>query len=167
MIETARLTLVPATPTLLEAALAGEDSLARAIGAALPADWPPEFIGEPAYRYTLDQLATAEQEGWWMYFVIERGESPTVVGTGGYKGPPVDGTVEVGYAVVESCQRRGIATEATRGWIDRAFADPRVDRVIGETMPDRPASIRVLEKLGFTASSDASEEGVLRFERRA
>ncbi len=60
-------------------------------------------------------------------------------------------------------QGRGYATEATRGLIDRAFADPRVERVIATTLPDRVASIRVVEKLGFERSAGSPEPGVIQF----
>lgn len=41
-----------------------------------------------------------------------------------------DPAAEVGYSVVSTQQGRGYATEATRDLIARAFADPRVKRVV-------------------------------------
>lgn len=62
-------------------------------------------------------------------------------------------------------QGRGYATEATRGLIDRAFLDPRVERVVATTLPDRVPSIRVVEKLGFERAEAASEPGTIQFVR--
>lgn len=46
---------------------------------------------------------------------------PTLVGTVSYKRPPTDGVVEIGYSVVPSCQRRGLATEASRALIESSW----------------------------------------------
>ena len=163
-ITTDRLVLVPASPELLRDALVDDPSLARALGAALPTDWPPEFYDADALTYTLDRLESGPgSEGWSMYFFVRR-EGHVLVGNGGYYAPPSeDGTVEIGYSVVPSMQGRGYATEATRGLVHRAFADPRVGRVIASTLPDRIPSIRVVEKVGFVPLDVSPEPGVIRF----
>ena len=81
---------------------------------------------------------------------------------GGFKGPPADGKVEVGYSVVPSQQRRGHATAAIGSMIETARRRGAT-RVRAETLPSLPASIRVLEKLGFTPAP-SSEAGVIAFE---
>jgi ribosomal-protein-alanine N-acetyltransferase len=163
-----RLELVAATPELTRAALAGRRELAVGLGAVVPDTWPPEFLDPPALEYTLDRLGLGtEQEGWWLYFVVlidERG-SRTLVGSGGYKGPPTeDGTVEVGYGIVSDHQRRGYATLTVRRLLDRAFALPEVRRAIAETLPELKPSIGVLRKSGFRLIGEGSEPGVIRFE---
>lgn len=163
-ITTDRLVLTPASPSLIREALEGHDALARALDAELPTDWPPEFYGADTLTYALDRLESdPENEGWSTYFFLRR-DGRVLVGHGGYYGPPTqDGTVEVGYSVVETMQGLGYATEATRALADRAFADPRVERVVATTLPDRIPSIRVVEKLGFERSVVSPEPGVLRF----
>ena len=59
------------------------------------------------------------------------------------------GTVEIGYAVVRSHQRRGIATEAVKELLRRIAQRGDVERVVAHTPLDRPESARVLEKAGF------------------
>lgn len=163
-ITTDRLVLVPATPELIREALDGARSLAHALDAELPADWPPEFYDADSLTYALDRLESSpEHEGWSSYFFLRR-DGRVFIGNGGYYAPPSeDGAVEVGYSVVPTMQGRGYATEATRGLIDRAFADPRVERVVATTLPDRVASIRVVEKLGFERSDVSPEPGVIQF----
>ncbi len=163
-ITTRRLLLVPASAALLRDALAGDDCLAHALGALLPADWPPEFYDADSLHYTLDKLASEPgAEGWAMHFFLRRADH-LLIGNGGYYAPPVaDGTVEVGYSVVPSMQRKGYATEATQALVERAFADPRVRRVVASTMPDRLASIRVIEKLGFARLDASPAPGVLQY----
>ena len=166
-ISTPRLELVPATPGLVRAAIAGRAPLAEALGAMVPPSWPPEFLDEPALQFTLDRLTRHPAEaGWWMYFVLRRehGAPRALIGSGGYKGPPADGTVEVGYGIVSEQRRRGYATELTRGLLSRAFVLPGVRRAIAETLPELVGSIGVLQKCGFRLLGAGSEPGVIRFE---
>jgi len=168
VIVTERLALVPATPELTRAALAGVPELAAGLGAAVPSTWPPEYLDAASLEYTLDRLAEGpEQAGWWLHFVVFSGDaaSRTLIGSAGYKGPPsADGTVEVGYGIVSDRRRRGFASEATRGLLARAFAVPSVTRAIAETLPELAPSIGVLAKCGFHLIDGGSEPGVIRFE---
>jgi RimJ/RimL family protein N-acetyltransferase len=168
VIVTERLELVPATPESTRAALAGTSELASSLGVSVPATWPPMFLDAPSLTYTLERLAEGpDQAGWWLYFVVlkDAAGGRTLIGSGGYKGPPsADGTVEVGYGIVSDHQRRGYASEATRALVARAFAVPRVRRVIAETLPELTPSIGVLEKCGFRLTGEGSEPGVIRFE---
>jgi ribosomal-protein-alanine N-acetyltransferase len=168
MIVTERLELVPADPSMTQAALEGPPALAVSLGAEVPASWPPDFLDAPALQFTLERLAEGPQQaGWWLHFVV-LARGPTgrlLIGSAGYKGPPTpDGTVELGYGVVRDHQRRGYATEAVRGLVRRAFALPEVQRVIAETLPELTPSIGVLRKCGFHPGGEGSEPGVLRFE---
>ncbi len=167
-IVTERLELVPATPELVRAALAGGAALAGALGAAVPATWPPDYLDEAALRFTLERLAQGpEQAGWWLHFVIlgQGGTERTLIGSAGYAGPPSpEGTVEVGYGIVSDHRRRGYATEAARALVDRAFELPEVRLVIAHTLPSLAGSIGVLEQCGFLLAGDGPEPGVIRFE---
>jgi [ribosomal protein S5]-alanine N-acetyltransferase len=167
MIRSERLELVPATDDLLAAALEGAAPLAAGLSAIVPPSWPPEFLDPPALEFTRHRLAEAPDDGgWWMYFIVLTavGGERVLVGTAGYKGPPVDGTVEVGYGIVTDHQRRGYASEAVRGLVARAFGMPEVRRVIAETLPELTPSIGVLRKCGFELVGEGSEPGVIRFE---
>jgi RimJ/RimL family protein N-acetyltransferase len=167
VIVTERLRLVPATPELVRAALAGRTALAAALGVAVPDTWPHQYLDRAALEYTLERVAgPPAREGWWLHFaVLERGEAgPLLIGTAGYKGPvSADGSVEVGYGIVSDQQRRGYASEAVRGLLAQAFSVPEVRRVIAETLPELVASIGVLRKCGFHPAEGGSEPGVIRF----
>ena len=56
MIATDRLDLVPATADLARAALAGPRALEGALGAEVPATWPPEYNDAKSFQFTVDQL---------------------------------------------------------------------------------------------------------------
>ena len=128
-IATERLELIPSTPATVRAALEGQGALASALGAAVPATWPPEFLDPPALEWTLERLEGAPTaDHWWLYFIVLRTtpEGRTVIGTAGYKGPPDDeGTVEVGYGIVRDRQRRGYGSEAARALVGNAFSRSR------------------------------------------
>jgi RimJ/RimL family protein N-acetyltransferase len=172
-IRTPRLDLVVATPEVLRIELEAPARLAEYLGAHVPEGWPPDLYDEAAIRYTLKRLlAKPEDADWGFHYFLLRDvaythNSTTLVGCGGFKGPPTqDGTVEVGYSVVAQYRRRGIASEAVRAFTQRAFADTRVTRVIAETYPYLTPSIGVLKKCGFRFIGDGSEPGVIRYELR-
>ena len=87
------------------------------------------------------------------------GDSPELVGWGGFKGPPEGGVVELGYEIAEARQGRGLATAATRAMLEEAFGDDGVAVVVAHTLPERNASNRVLEKAGFSFDGEAEEDG--------
>jgi RimJ/RimL family protein N-acetyltransferase len=167
-VVTERLDLIPGTPATMRAALDGEAALASALGAVVPASWPPEFLDPPALEWTLARLEEAPAaRNWYLHFIVLRDtpEGRTLIGTAGYKGPPgAEGTVEVGYGIVRDQHRRGYASETVRGLLANAFARPAVRRVIAETYPELVGSIGVLRTCGFRHIGEGSEPGVIRYE---
>src|SRR5579864_5447111 len=162
---TPRLRLVPATPLIVAAELESAERLAEQLDAILPSDWPPEHHDAETLTFWGEQLSRPGAAGWWLHYVLLDNATPrTLVGTASYKGPPVDGIVEIGYSVVPSWQRRGLATEASSAMIEAAWSRG-AEVVLAHTLPHLEPSIRVLEKLGFTAS-ESSEPGVLAFALR-
>lgn len=166
VIRTARLDLVPASPERIAAALDGSAELAEALDAEIPAGWPPEHVDAAALTHTLEKIHEDPSAAvWWMhFFVLGDASSRVLIGAGGYAGPPdARGVVEIGYSIVDAYQRRGYAVEAAQGLVRAAFEDPRVTRVIAETLPELAGSIAVLRRCGFVAIDGASEAGVVRF----
>ena len=150
---------VAATPELIDAERRDPAALAAALSAELPADWPPQFHDPDALRYSRHALSEPESEGWWLHYFLA---GTALVGVGGFKGPPDDGAVEVGYSIVPSAQRRGYATAAVRELIESG-RERGATRVRAETLPSLTPSIRVLEKLGFTPAP-SERAGVIAFE---
>lgn len=87
----------------------------------------------------------------WIHgFSMVRGDTDTVVGRCGFKGPPgVDGTVEIAYGVSPDHQGKGYATEAVQILTDYAFSSGEVRVVRAHTLPGWNASTGVLTKCGF------------------
>ena len=120
---------------------------------------PPEFILQAALDVADDDRALR-----WVvpHLFVSAGEG-LVVGSGGFKRPPADGTVEIGYGVAPSARGQGFATQAVRLLLRRAFDVPEVKCVSAETAVDNPASRRVVEKAGFShiGRRDTLEDGTV------
>jgi len=140
----------------MDAALAGDDALARALGHDVVPGW---VTFREALPRTRDVLVDQPDGHAWGTRLFVTGDPEELVGWGGFKGPPDDGVVEVGYEIAEARRGRGLATAATKAMVAEALADDRVTTVIAHTLPERNASSRVLEKVGFTHVGPATEDG--------
>ncbi|KWS06441.1 acetyltransferase, GNAT family [Lysobacter capsici AZ78] len=167
-IVTERLRLVPATLALARAELEDRAAFAALLDAHIPDAWPPQTVVEALPLFALWLQAAPACGGWFSWYALARredGAASVLVASGGFIGPPLDGEVAVGYAVLPQFEGRGYATEMAGALVDWALAQPRVERVIAETEWANPASVRVLSKLGFVRSGNARAAEGLRFER--
>lgn len=167
-----RVVLRDFTPALLSAEDVSAAALSKALGVAEPASWPPRFNDADTRRWFREKLETDPSVSGWLgvYVIAEIDGQATLAGAAGYKGPPdADGTVEIGYSIVDAYQRRGIATEAVVQLVSRAFADRRVVTVKAETPLTFTASRGLLEKCGFvlTGTRTDPDDGDLAIYRRA
>ncbi|NMB79696.1 MAG: GNAT family N-acetyltransferase [Methanomicrobiales archaeon] len=143
--------------------------LAHLLGAAIPASWPPPLLDHEALVQFV-ALATAGNDPFFVsYYWIQKGPQPgfqTLIGSGGACSGETPGTVIIGYSVLDEFQNRGLATEALRAMIPAIFSWRGVERITAATYPSLTASIRVLEKCGFTCAGETVggggiEEGTL------
>jgi [ribosomal protein S5]-alanine N-acetyltransferase len=116
------------------------DGLRVAIGAL-----PPRFILEGA----VGALLKGEPPVWFSPYAFIDNRLDQVIGSGGFKGFPVDRRVEIGYGVAEELRGKGLATAAVRELLQVAFSDTGVVEVYAETATDNVPSRRVVEKVGF------------------
>ncbi|HEY0544908.1 MAG TPA: GNAT family N-acetyltransferase [Pyrinomonadaceae bacterium] len=168
-INTDRLELIAGTHELAQADLESRAHFSELLEARVPEDWPPPLNDRDSQQWFARYLAEHPDGTGWMtwYFVLHESEAGEriAIGNGGFKGlPTADGTVEVGYSIIEKFQGTGYATEAVAALIKWAFAYPQVTRVIAETYPELTKSVRVMEKNGLTFIGDGSEERVIRYE---
>lgn len=170
MIHTRRLEIVPVPVEQLRTEVESPGRLASIVRLDGPAEWPPEFYEYDPIEYILHRIEQMPAEApWWLYgfFLRDTAQLDSLIGAGGFKGPPTGGgTVEIGYAVLPEYRGRGLATEAAIGLVRFAFDHDDVARVIAETLPTHAASIRVLEKCRFRFIGEGSEDGIIRFELR-
>lgn len=160
-------TIVAANLSLIAIALDGV-ALAEALGVDEPLSWPPEYNGPEMFAWVRALMARHPGEpAYATWFIIGAGR---LCGTAGFKGPPdAEGSVEIGYSVVQGDRRKGFATQTVALLTTRAFADPRVTTIKAETLPAGLASQQVLLKSGFVPAGsrvDPDDGPVLCFERR-
>jgi RimJ/RimL family protein N-acetyltransferase len=131
-----------------------DESEARRIRERAPAlddrwavDYPfdGDLAGLGAYLRAVEHHGEQRPFG---YYRISLRQDGTAIGGIGFKGPPQDGVVEIGYGLVPSARSNGYATEALGAIVDLAAA-LHVTTVRADTDLDNIASQRVLEKAGF------------------
>jgi ribosomal-protein-alanine N-acetyltransferase len=167
VIETVRLKLMPATVALACAEIGDRGEFARLLGASVPDNWPPETLADALPLFLRWLEAAPEGVGWFAWYALATGDgatAPVLVASGGFKGPPRNGTVEIGYAVLDQFQGRGYAIEMVGALVGWAQGQPGVARVVAQTEWANAASVRVLSKAGFVPSGPTTEPGGTRFE---
>ncbi len=126
-----------------------------------PRDFPG-VLSEVAHEVCRATVSLYESVGfkepWIGYLVLE---ASVPVGTCGFKSVPVDGRVEIAYFTFPEFEGKGVATGMAAALV--AIAQQREPLVVvaAQTLPERNASTRVLEKLGFrlTSTADHPEDG--------
>lgn len=69
---------------------------------------------------------------------------------------PFRGEVEVGYAIADAHQGRGLATSAVRAMLERASTSFALPEILGIVASDNAGSCRVLEKAGFVLATETA-----------
>lgn len=172
MIQTTRLLLIPATAAHVRAEIHDRPAFAASLNAIVPDNWPPENVADALPLFLSWLEAAPDDVGWFGWYAVTHAADPppTLIGSGGFVGPADQGQVMLGYSVLPQFQRQGFATELADALIRWAFTSPSVHRIVAETEWANPASVRVIEKLGFTRIGAAEtkaghESGGMRFER--
>ena len=133
---------------------AGDQSLGRGVGPRrrrvrerFGIAVEPGWEGFPQVMAFLAEVrhASAPDE-WGPHLVFE--EDGALVGNAGWKGEPVDGAAELGYAVAPSRRGRGIATAVVHELLARARA-ARLRKVVAHTLAEASPSPSVLVRCGF------------------
>ena len=143
--------LVPIPVKRLHELVDDRDALAKLAGATPSPEWPSADL-----REALSFLASQEA----IVYAIVSG--PEIVGDIGFHGPPDEqGALEVGFFVVPSARRLGIASDALETLARDAIARG-ISLVRARCNADNTASIRVLEKAEFRRVAEV--ESVIEWE---
>jgi GrpB-like predicted nucleotidyltransferase (UPF0157 family)/RimJ/RimL family protein N-acetyltransferase len=159
-LETERLTLLP----LNRAELWHYLNRPRQLEAALHCDLSRAVLADPVPGVIRSKMrnsayASISQVLWHTYWLIIVRSENYGAGLIGYKGVPgPDGTVEIGYGIDPDFRRRGYMTESAAALVDWALAQPGCQSITACTEKENAASIRVLEKLGFSLVKETDEE---------
>jgi [ribosomal protein S5]-alanine N-acetyltransferase len=137
-------TVVPARLDWLEALAEGDEVFTARFGIAVEDDW----IGFPeALPHAVAGARQRSEDPWGSQLFFDGGDG-ALVGFGGFKGAPMNGDVEIGYAVAPARQGRGIATAVVAILVERAAA-AEVTVVSAHTLGTDNPSTAVLRKSGF------------------
>ncbi len=161
-IRTERLRLVTITPAMLEAEAAGGVTLATALEAEVPADWPPEHWAPDVWAHIGVQFAAQpETLGWHRYIVREQRPVALLGCLGGF--PCAAGDVELGYSVVNSAQRQGYGSEAAAALIHWLLRRPEVHSVSAQAFETPRGSVRVMQRCGMRFVGAGDQAGTVRY----
>jgi len=138
----------PATSAWLEALAEGDDVFTARFGVPVVVGWAPS---REAISFGLQAARDGAPLSWGVHLFFD--DDGALVGNGGWKGAPVDGTAELGYGVAPERRRRGIATAAVRELVARARV-AGVRLVIAHTRPEPSASTTVLGRCGFRRAGE-------------
>jgi ribosomal-protein-alanine N-acetyltransferase len=168
--HTPRLLILAASRALLTAELHKPQYFPVLLGAALPTDWPPGTYDRAAQEYFLEQLTAGGRDaaGWYGWYALRKADDTaprTLVGAGGFMGPPdAAGVAEIGYSIAADWRGQGLGTELVAGLIQQAANTGLVRRLLAHTTADNGPSQQVLLRNAFEAAG-TDAEGRLRFER--
>jgi RimJ/RimL family protein N-acetyltransferase len=110
------------------------------------------FAANPACAETLEMSVgyydvIGYEPPWICYYAEQDGR---LVGSAAFKGPPVDGRIEIAYGTFESERGKGVGAAICKTLVEVArAADPSV-RITARTLPEPNHSTRILERNGFT-----------------
>ena len=91
---------------------------------------------------------------WSGYLAVDEARK-TIVGTCGFKSPPdQEGIIEIAYFTFPGFEGQGYATAMAAGLVQRGSAAAGVRRLRAHTLPEKNASTRILQKLGFESLGD-------------
>jgi RimJ/RimL family protein N-acetyltransferase len=118
-------------------------------------DWGPLRAPEgamPSHKAivrALDQWDAGLPAKWCLPYLIVSASRAWIVGACGFKGPPLERSVEIYYGIAPSLRGRGIATGALRQLLSIAVMDDDVGRVLAHILPRNLASRRLVTRMGF------------------
>jgi len=142
-----------------------------AAAALLDGRAPPDMAFAPGYpsRFSLEVMdlvagprAAREGHGFVPWFVVRK-DDEAVVGEIGYSFDEDTATATLGYSIVEPSWGRGHATDALRALVEHLHGEPRVRRLMANTLAGHVASRRVMEKAGMRLAGErlGEEDGEL------
>jgi len=83
----------------------------------------------------------------WIGYYVE--ENSNLVGSAGFKGPPVNGTVEIAYGTFDEYRKQGIGTAICKKLVELSIkTDPSI-KITATTFQKENFSTRILEKNNF------------------
>lgn len=119
---------------------------------------PEGFLSKSGMEKSVDQLIEEMTCQTGAYFLLWREQE--IVGRFNFE-MGKSGAANLGYRLGQNQTGQGLATQGLKKAIARACVDIGIEKVHAETTPDNLASIRVLEKCGFSRTGITIAGGIL------
>ena len=152
-IITPRLTLVPSTAPLAQAAIRDRQAFSALLGAHITHEWPPEVLADVEAFFAGKLAESPHLAGWFGWYGIATDRSlvdqDTLVASVGSMPPDNSGIAMFGYSVLPAFERRGIGTEAATAFVSWLRAQPGVQRLRADCFEGNVASIRIIQRCGL------------------
>ncbi len=110
-----------------------------------------EFISNPLSIETIQMTIDFYKkvgfvQPWIGYYAKENGE---LVGSGGFKGKPINGTIEIAYGTLEKYRKQGIGTAVCKHLVDLSLQTNPSLKITARTLPEESFSTKILKKNNF------------------
>ncbi len=134
---------------MVTALLAGNREAFAALELRFHKDWPRQDTLD-VLGYLKDAMQSTEEASGFDIWMVIRQEGMLVIGDAGFKGAPDgNGSVEIGFGLVEEAQRQGYGYEAAKALLEWAARQAQVKVVSADCLLDNTGSIKVLGKCGM------------------
>lgn len=110
-------------------------------------------------RIKEDVLGDYAKYGFGRFAVILKSENK-FIGFSGLKYLPDLDEVDLGYRLMRAYWGKGYATESAKTSLEFGFHELQLSKIIALALPENTASIRIMEKLGFTFDQMIVEDGL-------
>ncbi|PVY44002.1 GNAT family N-acetyltransferase [Pontibacter virosus] len=148
-IHTERLVLIPFTLEAARTLYAGNNAVLTYLGLQPTRFWPDQESMDTLPRIIKRLEKLPEPTGFESWMIVLK-HNATVIGDAGFKGGPnQEGTVDIGYSIIEQEQQRGYGLETAQALVNWAFQHPDVKAVTANCLLENTASARILQKIGM------------------
>ena len=145
----------PANRAWIEALVESDATFSTRFGFEVVEGW---LAFPEALPHLLEAVPADGVDEWGSHLFFE---DDALVGFGGWKGAPVDGAAELGYAIAPERRGRGLATAVVAVLVDRARA-AGLSTVTAHTLAEPSPSTSVLERSGFTMTEAVEDPTTVR-----
>ena len=150
-LETERLLLVPFTVTICREVLNHNFTSLNKMGFKQGISWPDADVMETLPKIINNLTLAGHATGFESWMIIKR-DSNEIIGDLGFKGFNYTAqNIDIGYGLIAEERGKGYAEEATKALIEWAFSHARVKEITAQCLANNMASIKLLQKLKFTA----------------
>lgn len=110
-----------------------------------------DFIKNPLCQETVQMTTDFYKkvgfvEPWIGYYAEENGD---IVGSAGFKGKPINGTIEIAYGTFQNYRRQGIETKFCKHLVELSLKTDSSIKITARTLPEENFSTRILKANNF------------------